>query len=523
MRAPAPLPFTAAVATAFALGLGLFVAIGRAGDAKPAPASQSATAPVRELRIDMDKAVDLPLPDVKGDLKPEAFKTTDGRGGWVVRIPGNRPIATPAFAKVDGRAMLFVGGGYGSHEFYAFDAATGEKAWQMQTGDDGPSAAVVEDGLVAFNTESCTVIVADARTGKVVWQEWLGDPLMSQPAIRGGKLYMAHPAGQNKPNGQGQANVAAAAQPAPGQAHGSHRVLCADLRTGKHLWEQDITGDVISAPILAGDDVFLTCFDGTSLCLASADGSVKWKKANMGTSAPLVAGGQVVVAQREVRGGETFEGLRRMETAKGSDRDAGQLAQAKAAYLKPGATGNGGLATTQAAKLDASVGFASAPAAAALHAYGGAAANANVTSVAQAWAFQGSRAAFANGQIVNAQGNALNCLRASDGQVRWHGLAIGKQVGDGAQIFAPPAMGVKNLYVCSTQGHLLSVSQDEGRVGFVYATGQPISFQPALAGGNLYAGTNNGLLICLRTGDADADGWTAWGGNAQHNKAEGAK
>src|SRR5215208_7974961 len=79
--------------------------------------------------------------------------------------------------------ILFVGGGYGSHEFYAFDAKTGRMVWKTNTGDDGPSAAVVEDGLVAFNTESCTVIVVEAKTGKLVWQEWLGDPLMSQPAI----------------------------------------------------------------------------------------------------------------------------------------------------------------------------------------------------------------------------------------------------------------------------------------------------------------------------------------------------
>ena len=57
----------------------------------------------------------------------------------------------------------------------------------------GPTAAVAEDGLVAFNTESCTVIVVDAKSGKVVWQEWLGDPLMSQPAIANGRLYIAYP------------------------------------------------------------------------------------------------------------------------------------------------------------------------------------------------------------------------------------------------------------------------------------------------------------------------------------------
>ena len=48
----------------------------------------------------------------------------------------------------------------------------------------------------------------------------------------------------------------------------------------------------------------------------------------------------------------------------------------------------------------------------------------------------------------------------------------------------------------------------------------PITFQPALAKGNVYAGTSDGRLICLKTGNDDADGWYAWGGNAQHNKIQ---
>jgi outer membrane protein assembly factor BamB len=64
---------------------------------------------------------------------------------------------------------------YGSHEFYAFSAKTGEVVWKISTSDDGPTAAVVDAGYVAFNTESCTVIVVEEKTGKIVWQEWLFD------------------------------------------------------------------------------------------------------------------------------------------------------------------------------------------------------------------------------------------------------------------------------------------------------------------------------------------------------------
>src|SRR5260370_3148528 len=159
-----------------------------AGGEPQKPASQN-------LKIDLSKAVEVALPQPKEGLQPAAFKTSDGKSGWVVRIPGGRPIAAPAYA--DG--MLFVGGGYGSHEFYAFDAETGALRWKVNTSDDGPTAAVVEGGYVAFNTGSCTIILVDERTGKTIWQEYLGDPLMSQPAIYKGRLFIAYPAGPRSP------------------------------------------------------------------------------------------------------------------------------------------------------------------------------------------------------------------------------------------------------------------------------------------------------------------------------------
>src|SRR6266478_2244017 len=147
------------------------------------------------LRIDLSKAMKVNLPATSRDLEAASFGTPDGRSGWVLRLPGGRPIATPAYA--DG--MLFVGGGYGTHEFYALDSETGRVIWKIQTGDDGPTAAVVADGMVAFNTESCTLVVVEERRGRVIWQEWLGDPLMSQPAIDKGVLFMAHPAATGRP------------------------------------------------------------------------------------------------------------------------------------------------------------------------------------------------------------------------------------------------------------------------------------------------------------------------------------
>ena len=497
--------------------------------AKPAP-SATPEAP-KQIKIDLAAAVKVPLPEGMKELQPSTFKTSDGKEGWVVRVPGGRPLATPAYS--DG--MLFVGGGYGSHEFYAFDAKTGRMVWKVNAGDDGPTAAVVEDGLVAFNTESCTLVVVDEKTGKLVWQEWLGDPLMSQPAVSKGKLYMAYPAGQ-----RGQANMQQNVMPQHAQsaaAHviarpvqnsqqkdskqkaeeevGSHRLLCADLKTGKHIWERAISSDVISAPVVSDGKVYFTTFDGTSYSLDASDGSVVWKKENAGTSAPLVVAGNVVVTQKEEREGKAYEGLQRLDAKAGTQKDDQLRARDEAAYL--GQDKGGGVALTQQAQgtLDSSVGFSSAPASAEL---GKANAHLGVKTVVGGWAYQGSRAAYSKGQMLNAQGRYLNSVGAEDGRYKWRAEVSGGGLTADSQVFSPPALGEQFLYLSSSLGHLLSVAQDDGRVGFLYQFTEPMVFQPALANGSVYVGTSNGLLICLKTGSADADGWYAWGGNGEHNK-----
>jgi outer membrane protein assembly factor BamB len=62
----------------------------------------------------------------------------------------------------DGR--VYVGGGFGSFDLYAFDAATGEPVWRARTTDDGPTGVVVEGEYLALNTESCTLEIRGKTT-----------------------------------------------------------------------------------------------------------------------------------------------------------------------------------------------------------------------------------------------------------------------------------------------------------------------------------------------------------------------
>ena len=47
---------------------------------------------------------------------------------------------------------------------------------------------------MVYNTESCTIFAHDAKSGKLLWSYWLGDPLMSSPSIAAGRVFAAYPA-----------------------------------------------------------------------------------------------------------------------------------------------------------------------------------------------------------------------------------------------------------------------------------------------------------------------------------------
>lgn len=469
------------------------------------PVAPAAPVAAKKIQIDLDKAEKIGVPKSSGKPLTPAPIQNPKLKGWVIDIPGDRPIATPAYWN----GKLYVGGGYGSYEFYCFDADTGKLVWQVHTKDDGPTAAVVEDGLVAFNTESCTVMVLDAQTGKTIWEEWLGDPLMSQPAISKGKLYIGYPGGQRDHAGTG------------------YRMLCADLKTGKHIWDKQITAEVQSAPVIDGDKVYFTCFDGTAFCLDAASGDTIWKKADSGTSAPVVANGQVLITSKRKVGDKFSEGVLAYASPVGHQhyshsasslppppmvKDFREKTSTQAQYL---ADAKGMLSKQATTQLDSAVGFGGGYG---LKTYGDE--GLAVNSVAGGWAHQGSRIAVAGNNMMNAQGNVIRSMRADDSAMRWQATAVGKTLSDSEQTFSPPALGKKNMYLCSAQGHVLSVDQDSGEVKFMYATDQPTAFQPILVNGNIYVGTSNGKLMCLSTGDKDADGWTAWGGNSSHNLSQ---
>jgi outer membrane protein assembly factor BamB len=427
------------------------------------------------------------------------FQSPDGRfRGWKVTIPGGHSLATPAV--VDGR--VFLGGGFGSYEFYAFDARDGRLDWQYQTNDDGPTAAAVDDGFVVFNAESCELEVLTV-VGAPVWKRWLGDPLMSMPAVAGGRIFMAYP---------------------DSKGDRRHYLACFDLRTGNEFWKQPIEGEVITVPVLAEGHVYFSTLGGVLYRLRQEDGHIEWSEAKNATSSPVVWEGECYFSQRQ-EGAEEHGApgsLCQMESLvarklRASEYRRYDATSRKADYLDHEKRRRSSPHYAASDHKDAAVGFGSAKGDSKMYQ---AASNLGRSHVHAVWAYQGSKPFVSRGRLYAAHGDSVSCAAAGSDQVYWK-KTLGAGPDGGPELLdsplTPPAIVNDKLFVGSVHGFVHCLSAESGDELWSVALGEPVVFQPAVAGGRVYAATDNGTLYCFETGDPGDDGWLMWGADAAHN------
>jgi outer membrane protein assembly factor BamB len=168
----------------------------------------------------------------------------------------------------------------------------------------------------------------------------------------------------------------------------------------------------------------------------------------------------------------------------------------------------------QAGALDAANGFpGGAPAAANPQAGLGNIGQGNVSSLQ---AFQGSRVLHLGGNNFNSMGDQVVCTDPKTGKELWNFKLTGDLKKEGGYLAAPPAAAGGHLILTTLKGEVLRMDPKDGKVLKSWSSGGPVRFQPAVEGGRIYVGTQDGKLVCIDTGDASLTGWPCWGGNAQH-------
>ncbi len=422
--------------------------------------------------------------------------------GFQVQFPSHATITTPTVYD----HKVIVSGGFQGKELFAYEAGTGKPLWGIDLHDDGPSSPACEDGVCVLSTESCTIFAIDARTGKQLWSYWLGDPLTSAPTIAAGRAFASYP------------TTATDGKPLPPGAN--HALAAFDLRTGKVQWQVWLDSDVMSAPVAAGEFVYVTTFGGTMIKLEQATGKVRYAMKAQATSAPVVLFGddgveQMYYTRREASAAAGSAAQPTTEMVIRADHNEPQTrwkgAAKKADYIDK----RDQAATPYAASSqsqDAHNGFgAGAPAAAAPQA---AFDNVGVHSVASMQGFQGSRVVHLADKNVNTMGDEVIATDNETGAVVWKYKLPG-DVRQGGFLGTAPLAAGHHVLLGTLQGQILRLDPGTGKSTASYAVGGPVRSQPVVADGWIYVGTEDGKLVAINTQDPSITGWPTWGGNAQ--------
>lgn len=493
----------------------------------------------------------------KGDeatLNPELTVT---EFGFEIQMPSGTPIATPAV--VNGR--LYASGGFSSREFHCFNASSGQRLWTVDLSDDGPSMAVIQDGTLLFSTESCTLFALDAESGRQLWSWYLGDPLLSAPAVAGGRVFAVYPdepstLDVDKPEQNPDEGAQNGKEPVDGDPSGpfTHVLVCFDLRTGEIEWQRRIDTDCMTAPIASGESLLVVTLSGRLYRFRQSDGGLLAARDLKATSVPTVAGEMMYLPRRVVLNDDS-ETVR--ECLVVGNLDGGGLSQQSLAWAAPyldrtiqehsdatdhanaaeemnaigGGFGGGffqvpseptdgvsasGPVEGQAPSSDES----EMPPPDLLAKTERLAADViGLGNVSTLQSFQGSRPLVVNGRIFASLGNRIVSLAGVDRRPAWEVTIEGDMQKIGGQLATPPVLAGDSLFVATVTGRVLQLDPDTGAMQHKWNIEAPIRFSPIVEDGRLYAGTQNGRIICLELGDKRCTGWSMWGRDAAHSNS----
>lgn len=182
-----------------------------------------------------------------------AYSRKWGWKKWSRKIAGG--ITAPA--KKDGDTLYF---GAGDGFFYAIDIKTGTTKWSFPLRADGIGAPLITDKNIYFISGSGNLYSLKKETGEQVWVYTRQDPAAitvrgaSEPSVAGNVLYAGFSDGY---------------------------LAAVDRTKGSLLWERQIGTstrfrDVDSKPVIDGDKLYISSYDGQLYCLSIKNGEQIW-------------------------------------------------------------------------------------------------------------------------------------------------------------------------------------------------------------------------------------------------------
>lgn len=370
-------------------------------------------------------------------------------------------------------------GGYPNHAMQNLALNGGElkPAWSVSIGTGSspklPLTAqpVLVDGRVFTLDSHSTLSAFAADTGKKLWRFDVSDPGEDEPAISGGIGYS-----------QGHLYVTT----------GYDEVLALNPADGSQIWRVRIPAPARAAPTAMDGRVFVTTLDNRVLALNEADGQTLWEYAGVGESTGLVGAASPAVSQDIVVPAFSSGELFALRVENGSFAWGDNLGAL---------TAGGGLNSLSDIRglpvIDKGIVVAIS--------FGGRIAAIDQRTGNRIWEREigGSETPWVAGNylFVISSDEEIVALGRDSGTVRWvTKLARYEDPEDrtGPIFWTGPVMAGGRLIAAASNGDVVEVSPEDGKIVRSWNAGEPVAIAPFVAGGTLYLLGEKGDLMAFR-------------------------
>lgn len=371
-------------------------------------------------------------------------------------------------------------GGYPNHAMQHVALGEGplKRIWSSSIGKGAqPSLPLVASPIIVngriYTIDTRAELTAfDIKDGKQLWRENIAPKSeRKDPVISGGIAYS-----------QGRLYV----------TNGYSELLVMDPASGKIIFRKDLPAPCRAAPTIIDNRLFLVTLDNRLMAFSTEDGSLLWEYAGLAETAGLV-GAASPAASREVvvpafSSGELFA----LRVENGSVSWADNLSTSRRI---------GNLASLSAIRglpvMDKGMVFAIS--------YGGRLVAIDERTGTRVWQREigGSETPWVAGNhlfVISSEGEMVGMGRDT-GVIRWV-TALPRfekpEKRQGAIIWTGPVLAGGRLIATGSNGDVVEIDPDTGRLLRHWAAQGPITLPPIVAGGTLYLLSDNGTLAAYR-------------------------
>lgn len=370
-------------------------------------------------------------------------------------------------------------GGYPNHamQHLALNSGDLKKIWSTDIGagtsDSLPLTAqpiIIDGRIFALDSES-TLTAFSVANGKELWRFDVSDPKEDDPVISGGIAYS-----------QGQLFVTT----------GYDEILALNPANGALLWRVRIPAPARAAPTAMDGRVFVSTIDNRVIALNAADGQTLWEYVGVGEATGLVGAASPAVSREIVipafSSGELFA-LRVENGAMAWSENLGALG------------GVGGLTSLSDIRglpvVDKGIVIAIS--------FGGRIVAIDERTGSRIWQREigGSETPWVAGNymFIVSSNNEMIALGRDNGVIRWvTPLPRYEDAKDREDpiFWAGPVMAGGRLIAAGTNGDVIEVSPDSGKIIRTWSAGEAVSIAPIVAGETLYLLGENGNLMAFK-------------------------